>query len=316
MNMPSNRSPESVRNSQPLTPAAIAPTAVSGSQAMYWAIRRELWENRAIYVAPVAAAGIFLFGFLISTFHLARQIRLASALDPMQLTELIEKPYTLAAFLLMLTTLIVAIFYCLDALHGERRDRSILFWKSLPVSDLTTVLSKASIPLVVLPVITVAITIATQWIMFLISTAALLASGLSPATLWAHLPLSQMWVMVTFHLLALHGLSYAPAYCWLLLVSGWARRAAFVWALLPPLAIGVVEKVAFNTSYIVDLLQSDFGSGPERAPFTISDTMMIHPLTAADVSSFLFSPGLWIGMFVVAAFLAAAVRLRRYQGPI
>ena len=51
----------------------------------------------------------------------------------------------------MFTTFIVGVFYCLDALHGERRDRSILFWKSLPVSDLTTVLSKASIPLVVLP---------------------------------------------------------------------------------------------------------------------------------------------------------------------
>ena len=58
-------------------------------------------------------------------------------------------------------------FYCLDALYGERRDRSILFWKSLPVSDLTTVLSKASIPIVVLPLLTFAVTVATQLIMLL-----------------------------------------------------------------------------------------------------------------------------------------------------
>ena len=71
-------------------------------------------------------------------------------------------PYSHAAMLLMVTAFIVGVFYCLDALHGERRDRSILFWKSLPVSDLTTVLSKASIPLVVLPLLVFAITVATQ----------------------------------------------------------------------------------------------------------------------------------------------------------
>ena len=47
----------------------------------------------------------------------------------------------------MLTAMVVGLFYCLDALNGERRDRSILFWKSLPVSDTTAVLAKASIPL-------------------------------------------------------------------------------------------------------------------------------------------------------------------------
>ncbi len=66
---------------------------------------------------------------------------------------MIEQPYTFAAGCIMATAFIVGVFYCLDALHGERRDRSILFWKSLPVSDLTTVLSKASIPLVVLPLL-------------------------------------------------------------------------------------------------------------------------------------------------------------------
>src|SRR5258707_2511773 len=88
------------------------------------------------------------------------------------------------------TTFVVAVFYCLDALHGERRDRSILFWKSLPVSDLTTVLSKASIPLVVLPVLTFAITIGVQLVMLLIGNAALVMSGMSVTTS-AQLPFLQ-----------------------------------------------------------------------------------------------------------------------------
>ena len=185
----------------------------------------------------------------------------------MQQHELIQQPYNFAALLIMGTTFVVAMFYCLDALHGERRDRSILFWKSLPVSDLTTVLSKASIPLVVLPLLTFAITIATQWIMLLLSTAVLLVSGLSVATLWTNLPLFQMSLMLLYHLLAVHALWYAPIYGWLLLVSGWARRAAFLWAALPLLAIGVVEKIAFNTSHFAAMLQSRSGRRPGRCAF-------------------------------------------------
>ena len=86
--------------------------------------------------------------------------------------------------MIMFTAFIVGVFYCLDALHGERRDRSILFWKSLPVSDLTTVLSKAIIPLVVLPLLTFAIIIATQLIMLLMSTAVLLPA-VWRGTTWA-----------------------------------------------------------------------------------------------------------------------------------
>src|SRR6202140_5345961 len=126
----------------------------SETRPMYWSVRRELWENRSIYIAPLVVAAVVLLGFLISTIHLQDKMRAALALDPMKQHELIERPYNFAALLLMGTTFVVAVFYCLDALHGERRDRSILFWKSLPVSDVTTVLAKASIPLVILPLFT------------------------------------------------------------------------------------------------------------------------------------------------------------------
>ena len=86
----------------------------------------------------LASAALILFGSLLSMVHLPRTMHVALALNPMQQRNLIEKHYDLAAFLIMGTTFIVAVFYCLDALYGERRDRSILFW-SLPVSDLTTV---------------------------------------------------------------------------------------------------------------------------------------------------------------------------------
>jgi len=310
MNMPSNAMPES-----PLGSQILAPTDISATRRMYWSVRRELWESRSIYIAPLAVAALILAGFLISAIHLPDKMRAALALNPMQQHELIEQPYNFAALLIMGTTFIVAVFYCLDALYGERRDRSILFWKSLPVSDLTTVLSKASIPLVVLPLVTFAITVVTQGIMLLLSTAVLLGSGPSVATLWTNLPLWHMSVMLFYHLLTIHALWYAPLFGWLLLVSGWARRAPFLWAALPLLAIGVVEKIAFNTSHFAAMLGQRIGGAPEHAAHT-AGSMSMDSLTPLTPGQFLISPGLWIGLAVTAAFLAAAVRLRRYRQPI
>jgi ABC-2 type transport system permease protein len=294
----------------------IAPAVISSTRPMYWSVRRELWENRSIYIAPLAVAALFLFGFLISTIRLAGKMRAASALSPMEQHKLIAQPYFIAAGLMMLTTLVVGVFYCLDALHGERRDRSILFWKSLPVSDLTTVLSKAITPIVILPLVSFAVTVATQWIMLLVSSAVLLGSGLSVATLWAHASLFQTWVMLLYHLLTVHGLWYAPIYGWLLLASAWARRAPVLWAGLPLLAIGVVEKIAFNTSHFGAMLASRMLGGGGGGDDFMTSSLSMDPLMHFTPGQFLSSPGLWIGLGIAAAFLAAAVRLRRYQGPI
>jgi ABC-2 type transport system permease protein len=282
---------------------------------MYWSVRRELWENRSIYIAPLVAAAVFLFGFLISLIGLPHRMRAALALDPSKQREAIAMPYDMAAGLLMLIALIVGVFYCLDALHGERRDRSILFWKSLPVSDLTTVLSKASIPLVVLPLLAFSITVATQFIMLLLSTVVLSANGLNVATLWTQLSFFQMSLGLFYHLLTVHVLWHAPIYAWLLLVSAWARRMAFLWAALPLIAIGVIEKIAFNTSYLAVLLENRLSGGGVEA-ITAPGSLPMDPMTHLTPGNFLISPGLWIGLIFAAIFLGAAVRLRRHQGPI
>jgi ABC-2 type transport system permease protein len=309
MNTQSNAMPDSPFQSQ-----VIAPAIIPMSRRMYWLVRRELWESRSIYIAPLAVAVLFLAGFLIGAIRMTENMRAAMAQGPMQQYEVLEQPYNFVALLLMGTTFLVAIFYCLDALHGERRDRSILFWKSLPVSDLATVLSKACIPLVVLPLFTFAITIVTQWIMLLINTVVLLGSGLPVSMLWTNVPWFQMSLMLLYHLLAIHALWYAPIYCWLLLVSAWARRAVFLWAALPLLAIGVVEKIAFNTSYFGVMLRNRLGGS--EGPALTAGGMSMDQSAHLNSGQFLFSPGLWIGLALSAAFLAAAVQLRRYRGPI
>ncbi len=309
MNTQSNAMPESHLEAQ-----VVAPVVISGTRRMYWSLRRELWEYRSIYVAPLAAAAVFLFGFLISTIQLPAKMRSLSTLDLAQQREAVLVPYNMAAGLIMLTALIVGVFYTLDALHGERRDRSILFWKSLPVSDLTTVLSKASIPLLVVPLLAFTITVVLQLIMLLLSTAVLLGSGLNVAPLWTQLSFVQMSLLLLYHLVTVHALWYAPFYGWLLLVSGWARRAAFLWAALPLLAIAIVEKVAFNTSYFAGMLQHRLDGAAEAV--VAPGTFPMDPMTHVTPGHFLSNPGLWLGLAIFAAFLAGAVRLRRYQGPI
>jgi ABC-2 type transport system permease protein len=294
----------------------VASTTNSPTRPLYWSVRRELWENRSIYIAPLIVAAVQVIGFAISTIGLADRRRAVLLLDPAHQRAAIEMPYDLAAMMMIFIVFIVGVFYCLDALHGERRDRSILFWKSLPVSDLTTVLSKAIIPLVVLPMLAFAIVVCVQLIMLLMSSAVLLMHGVSSATTWAHFPVFQNWVVLLYGLVAI-ALWHAPIYGWLLLVSGWARRATFLWAVLPLLAIAILEKIAFNTSYFASMLKHRLmGFAPNAFDFNPHHSVAIDSLTQLSPGKFLSTPGLWIGLVFAAAFLAAAVRLRRYRGPL
>ena len=306
MNSQSTAVPESV-HSQGIAPA------VSATRPLYWSVRRELWENRSIYIAPLAAAAVFLVGFLISLINLRRRMHGVWTLTPAQQHEALDMPYEFAAALIMGTAFIVGIFYSLDALYGERRDRSILFWKSLPVSDLTAVLSKVSIPLVVLPLLSFAITVVAQFVMLLLSSIVLLGSGLSVATLWTHSSFLHLSLMLLYHIVTVHGLWYAPFYGWFLLVSAWAPRAPFIWAFLPPFVICGVEKIAFNTSYCLAMLEYRL-IGPQIS--TPPGSTMMDVMASLTPVRFVIEPGLWIGLAIAAAFLTAAVRLRRYRGPI
>jgi len=287
------------------------------TRPLYWSVWRELWENRSIYIAPLIVAAVQVFGFAISTIGLAERRRAVLLLDdPVKQRAAIEAPYDMAAMMMIFVVFIVGVFYCLDALHGERRDRSILFWKSLPVSDLTTVLSKATIPLVILPLLAFAITVCVQVVMLLMTSANLLGHGVSPATTWAHFPVFQSWFVLLYGLVVL-ALWHAPIYGWLLLVSGWARRATFLWAVLPLLAIGIFERITFGTSYFGAFVKHRLmGFGPGAFDFQGRDHPTIDSLSQLTPGTYLSSPGLWIGLVFAVAFLALTIRLRRYRGPI
>jgi ABC-2 type transport system permease protein len=307
MNTPSNTMNRSSLGSQ-----GIAAAIFAAARPFYWSVRRELWENRLIYLAPLAAAAIFLFSFIINTIVLRRRMHGVWPVDVARQLDVLTLPHELSGALIMGIALVVGIFYSLDALYGERRDRSILFWKSMPVSDLTTILSKLSIPLVIIPVLSYAITVVTQLIMLVTASAVLVGSGANIAAMWTQQSFFRSSLDLFYHMLTVHGLWYAPFYGWLLLVSAAAPRAPFVWAVLPPFVIWGVEKIGFNTTYFLSLLKVRLTGPPDPEMTMARNTDFMSTLIPHH---FFDQPGLWAGLAVAAVFLAIAVRLRRYRGP-
>jgi len=288
---------------------------MSKVRPFYWSVRRELWENPAIWVAPLAVEALVLFGYFIFSFHLPHQVAaVASGVKLAKGSPTIETPFAVAAGAVFMISFFVAVFYALGALHNERRDRSLLFWKSLPVSDLTVVASKAVIPLLVQPVIVTLIAMAAQLVMLAWGTVVVGVSGGDLGLYWSHVHLGMMWVMLPYGLIV-NALWDVPFYGWLILVSAWARKATFVWALGPWLALMAFEWMAFQSFHVRNLLGSRLFDGFALA-YTVDGKTTVHALSQVDPMRWLGNPGLWIGLVVGLACFAACVWLRRRNDPI
>ena len=315
--------------------------ALPAKQPFLWSVKREFWEHGSIYIAPLAIAGLMLFGFVISLFSLTRHnAEIKANMTPDSMQAIMILPYDIAAMSVIIGSVVVGLFYCLSALYSERRERSILFWKSLPVTNLTTVLTKAFKPKEALPLIVAAIVIATHNEMLLLNIVARTMPGLSVSELVGNVPLFQVDVALTYGVITL-ALWHTPIYAWFILVSGWAKKAPILWAAIPPVALAVVERIAFGTNYVGSLISYRLGGGldaafsePRYLPMrSLHEHIVKNPsahtthhvgkngipffgLEQIDIAGFLATPGLWAGLIVAAAFLAAAVWMRRTREAI
>src|SRR5438067_403122 len=149
-----------------------------------------------------------------------------------------------------------------------------------------------------------------------LSVAVVLLTSSLAGTTWTRFNLLEQSLILLYSLIAL-ALWHAPIYGWLLLVSGWARRATFLWAVLPLLAISIFEKITFDTAHFIRLLGNRLtGFAAEAFDFQGQHNPDIHSLAQLTPGRYLSTPDLWIGLVFAAAFIFAAVRLRRYRGPI
>lgn len=276
-------------------------------KSFIWSVRREAWEHRIVLWAPPGVAVLVLVGYLAGMpFGIY-----AGLIDPARQYATFALACNAATFLCMITGLAAALFYCLEALHGERRDHSILFWKSLPVSDLETVAAKLCVPTVVLPVI-VFISAMLLWAAILLTTTAILAvGGHAVGALW-HAGAFPVHPSCLVYALIVTALWYLPVYCALLLVSVWAKHAPILWAGLPLLLVAAVDQVVFRSGRVSGFYLYRLIGWYHEALRLDAAGMPV----ARDTGHFFACPGLWLGLGIAALLFAACVWLRRRARPI
>jgi ABC-2 type transport system permease protein len=322
--------------------AASPATVIPSSRIMIALLRREFWEHRALWIVPLVT-GALMVGlaalshagpggydqFPFGPFNWRSEGRPIS--DPRALAvAFFALRQWITTVPLFLATTVMLYFYLLSSLYDERKDRSILFWKSLPVSDAQTVLSKLLVALVVVPLGVCVVAVVTQ----LLCTAVWgirESMGLAPGLqfVWdtvAYLKSDALMLMVV----VLSSLWYAPVVGYLMLVSAWARRNPFLWAVLPPLILAVAEGISFGTWHLRNIFlarlagawtslglngaASDaFNGAMLRAPFgrLISLPAVWDLIDLRRV--FITNIDLWAGVAVAAAFVYVAIRLRRFR---
>jgi ABC-2 type transport system permease protein len=297
---------------------AATPAAKKPGDILLTLVRREFWEHRALWLAPLVLAGLLALVATIGRVHidLDDTTRLAGRPQQVALATIIQWVLAMPLYVL---SVFVGSYYLLDCLYAERKDRSILFWKSLPVSDGLTVSAKLLVGLVILPFGVFALALLAHFVFAAILGTRVALGSLPPVlTLSGYEWLRTEAVMFVATLLAV--LWYAPIAGYLLLVSAWVRRAPILWATLPFVLTPLLEWVAFGTSYVSSFINYRvFGIwgilGVEH--LNIVSKHGLRPvgtaLEALDLRGAFTAIDLWLGLAVTAVLVYAAIRIRRFR---
>lgn len=281
----------------------------------FWLIKREFWENRAIWVVPAIIGGLLMLAALFGRIDF---INLTTPAQSRVVGGAFLSGFGAAFFVVMS---IYSTWYLLDCLYADRKDRSVLFWKSLPISDTATVLSKLTVALIVIPLVYfVAADLTTLLIAFIVSVRAssTLGGALWHVDLWLQLQVLWLYAVVTT------GIWYLPVAAWLLVISAWAKRAVMLWSILPPLALYLVERWFFGSNIIGGQISERlFGYGLEAFKATpdgadwgttvFGDDRITSPSSVwvwLNPGHFLSSPQTWIGVAVGTVLIVGAIQLR------
>jgi ABC-2 type transport system permease protein len=284
-----------------------------------WLIRREFWENRAIWMIPAVIAAVMILASLFGGYRVLGGVDLTTVRSVVQAGAIDGMIMIAVTFFVVMS--IYSTWYLMDCLYADRKDRSILFWKSLPISDTATVLSKLGIALIVIPLVYfVAADLTTLIMAFIISVRAssYMGSALWRGDLW--LQVQALWV----YLIVTTAIWYLPVAGWLLLVSAWAKRAVMLWSILPPLALMLIERLFLGTHVIADQLGQRLGgylsasfhpnpSGESWVTTTIDNDKIMTPVSVIqflDARGFFSNPATWMGLVVGLALIAGAIQLR------
>jgi ABC-2 type transport system permease protein len=316
---------------------------------MKWLIRRELWEHKgAFFWAPLAVAAVLVVlfggGFIYAIIanpsfqvHVGgNEVLAVNGFPPPMLAKMASvaaSSYLAITAPLFLVLPVVVFFYCMASLYDDRRDRSILFWKSLPMSDSQTVLSKAVTALIVAPLATIAIGIGAALVLMVI---ALLGGAIKGINL-----IAPVLADIDFYLSPIYLLSFLPLYIlwalptvgWLLLVSSWAKSRVFLWAVGVPLVtlallawfdflIGRFSGLTMNVKWfgeeivarvLLGVFPGVWFGEVDGAALAQQNAGLDGPLLLGTSYATLLTPGVWIAAAAGCAMIYGAIRLRRWR---
>jgi ABC-2 type transport system permease protein len=209
---------------------------------------------------------------------------------------------------------VVGFAYLCDCLYSERKDRSILFWKSMPVSDSMTVLSKLLVGLIGIPLVVFGFALVTNVLAYLVFKVTLDHGGaMGPPSTghWTGLDWLQLEALLLMDVFIL-ALWYAPIAAYQMLVSVAVPRSAMVWTVLPPLVLIFGQKLLFNSWTIASFTGDRLGTVVSRLPSRGGDGIAAL-LDKANLIGLLAFPSLWIGLAVAALMLYVTIRIRRHR---
>jgi ABC-2 type transport system permease protein len=295
-------------------------------------LRRELWEHRAIYVVPLVVAVLMALSSLTGQVSISDIKHLDAGI--IGLTNMPENARAAALSLMMvgLTTpfifsmWVLTIFYTLDALYTERKDRSILFWRSIPVTDFETVLSKLVTAVLVIPLVSFIFVLATHLLVMVnLSIWLEIRGGSAWDVIWSAMPLADTWSASLLLMLALP-LWLSPFIGWFLFVSAFTKRSPLLVAALPIVLLPLLEKIFLDTTVMAEALfvrsiKMPLFAGLDNMEILFREGESFERLADAELSlmgvldlgGFLADPQLWLGLVVCGIFTVAAIYVRRYR---
>jgi ABC-2 type transport system permease protein len=294
-------------------------------------LKREVWEHRSIYVTPLAIASIVTLGTLAMLMFaggFAKELDIA-IFGATNIAGDAERKVALTGFFVgtswvfLLAAMVLTVFYTLDSLYAERKDKSILFWRSLPITDAEAVISKLATAIVVIPLATVVAIIATHIVNLLVTSIWVSVKGGDAGHLiWGSVPLLDNWLAALIVTLA-SAIWMSPFVGWFLFVSAFTKRSPLLMAFMPLVVIPLLELIFLRSSVFAEAVFTRRGMIPlfkgmdmeaffDEASLHVNEEI-VSLLAHLDVVHFLTSTSMWGGVVVCALFVTAAIYVRRYR---
>lgn len=286
---------------------------------------REYWENRrAIFMTPLVITAIFMviiivqMGLLGESIHINGQsftlgqfISNMSDHDAQKLQDKLSQMLVVSGGPIMIGVWFCMVFTALGSLYDERKDNSILFWKSMPVSDLQTILAKLLTVTLVIPFVAIGFMLIFQIFLLIIGSFATIGTEYSAwDLLWSSSNLPVL-LLNEFVIALMYSLWALPVFAWFMLASVLAKRTPLLLAIIPVALAGLIERLFNESHYLFDFIGNRLSMGSGSVRYSRDTFEHFDASTSLEILSTAMEPSFWLGLAIAAGLLYGTVLLRK-----